>query len=83
MPQELQAALTVREITRRVVAAPFTRDANTPHTGQALAEASAVARWTRRVPSSSRSSSRTQIAQTGGADGADAVLGAGPLAVAQ
>ncbi|MCX4671152.1 hypothetical protein OG453_31440 [Streptomyces sp. NBC_01381] len=42
-----------------MVAAPFTRAANTPHTGQALAEASAVARWTRRVPSPSRSTRMT------------------------
>ncbi|MFF3877942.1 hypothetical protein [Streptomyces sp. NPDC001978] len=42
-----------------MVAAPFTRDANIPHIGHALVEASAVARWTRRVPSSSRSTRMT------------------------
>ncbi|MBX7553481.1 hypothetical protein K1Y78_37235 [Streptomyces sp. tea 10] len=37
---------------------PFTRVANTPHAGQARACSPAVARYTRRVPSSS-SSTRT------------------------
>lgn len=61
VPQELQSALTVRQISRTVVAEPFTRDAKTPQAGQARAEASAVGRWTRRPPTSHRS---TRMADT-------------------
>ncbi|GAA0671654.1 hypothetical protein GCM10009535_59240 [Streptomyces thermocarboxydovorans] len=42
-----------------MVAEPFTRDAKTPQAGQARADASAVARWTRRPPSSHRSTRMT------------------------
>ncbi len=52
----------------RVAADPFTRDAKTPHTGQALAEASVVARWIRRVPSSSRSTRMTDTASRSSSD---------------